>query len=1080
MFNKKVWAIMLCWLIIFIPINSSYVMGAMLVESISGDDQINGFRKSTDNTNIALRVGSSSEVDAALVRAYNGDLELQFESCNVVGSYYLCTLRDPLNYDDEFVTYEISYLGDEIISKIYLDEKSPVVNELKITYPEVINEKLYVRDQITGTYNVRDIGVQDSIEHCVGLKEVIVYEQSRGLSGALYTESVSGNGCGAHSNIFSADISSMSEGENKICVIAKDNFNQYDAASAKCVDVIVDKSSATVSSLKFMNVQTGDEKSYFSATPTATKLVVEFDLPNTPLDYVLIDASDISPYLPSSIKLNNNQDCQSDGTKYTCSFDTTVALTDSGLKNVGLIIADVVGHKTELSRSLNLYLDTQRPELVTISSAATNNGTNWLGPIANKITATFIDDFGIALALLKYNGGYQEGDCTGSAQKTCTWTFDIQDSTSTQELEFYVEDLAGNQITPKEELLMDTTPPVIINATIDRPNRPYLMSGDDLTLKVTIKDSESGMSTDSGHVEIYAHLARILGDDQYETVAADDCYPSGDYWVCSWVLFDVNPIFGLNIEFFLSDIAGNSIDSKEQHSTCTQNPACVDYFTVNYFDHNSQLQSTLKEGNNPTSVDGKWNIYDGDDSSVDFWKVQNAVMSPSQVDRQIAAYIDQYPLYYRFDLVKKTSEYSDDDLKILDLNLKNCNDLNGSSDFSSFFYPDPAFLIYNNEFMKPILTFVMQSGDLPEQSSLNFNCEMEITSRVMYGNNNYKIKTGELEQINITIPLYNLNSGEISKNLQDELDAAKDGWLVGGTVGTLIDLLSDMLTYAEYLCGIYHTIVKITGLFSVTKDIFEGCALFPPAKGACKPGAKLSGEISYKGAEWTKKGYMETVAKLCKWVSCTYSNEDPKELTKPKDSSDKDDDSFSFTDAASDNAATANSMKIDPKKSLFWSIMTFCLPGVIAGLKRWQQTECAYIGCLEFQAATSQSITTCENMKGMLQCELITGEFLHAIPFVDSITGSISKIINAMSSAPSAITFIASKVCDTTACADGALGCSICRALEFADVLASVACDLGVGGDNCAPIWSSDNSDTEDVCEGVLGDFSFGGSSEDE
>tara|TARA_Y100000310_G_scaffold262991_1_gene272866 strand:- start:145 stop:687 length:543 start_codon:yes stop_codon:yes gene_type:complete len=70
----------------------------------------------------------------------------------------------------------------------------------------------------------------------------------------------------------------------------------------------------------------------------------------------------------------------------------------------------------------------------------------------------------------------------------------------------------------------------------------------------------------------------------------------------------------------------------------------------------------------------------------------------------------------------------------------------------------------------------------------------------------------------------------------------------------------------------------------------------------------------------------------------------------------------------------------NPKNSLFWSIATGCVPGMIEGVQKLREVECNYALCMLNSGANNITLMECEASHNFQQCYFVVGEIFQLLP----------------------------------------------------------------------------------------------------
>ena len=360
--------------------------------------------------------------------------------------------------------------------------------------------------------------------------------------------------------------------------------------------------------------------------------------------------------------------------------------------------------------------------------------------------------------------------------------------------------------------------------------------------------------------------------------------------------------------------------------------------------------------------------------------------------------------------------------------------------------------------------------DNPDTNKMDFRCELKIRSLDL---NTRLLYPYEVENISVTVNYYNNPLGTLDRNIQEEIDTVKSGWLVSFE---WLDLLEQLLGFAKLICQIIARFREIVNLFAIiTGKAAEACVsgLFPIACAWNQKSAVSTEKLNLLNINaWERGG-----GKFCKLLSCRMSAD---EWTTTTDSTGKKTNFMgnfmqkyaqglgcSQTEAYSRKGYCGN---VDPQHSLILSVVFLCLPGIIYNLQKARQIDCVYINCLK-QTSQGMPIDLCVSQRSYGWCKFVWGELFNLIPFTAAISELLSNVRQALSD-PLAflnigVGYLCKSQCTNPATA-AANGCSICMYLEYASFAFDVLCDLGIGS-GCEPVWDTltvDNSACKEALQG--------------
>jgi hypothetical protein len=329
----------------------------------------------------------------------------------------------------------------------------------------------------------------------------------------------------------------------------------------------------------------------------------------------------------------------------------------------------------------------------------------------------------------------------------------------------------------------------------------------------------------------------------------------------------------------------------------------------------------------------------------------------------------------------------------------------------------------------------------------------------------------ETEEINLKVDYYNNPLGEVSEEVEGEIEDIKEGWLVKGE---WIDIVDYVVRLSETICKTMQTWNTINAAWTGGVDLINDCCRAPWAAAACCPAKKATGKASsvskesltniYKGPTFSKKGGLD---RFCKVINCQMSRdsedaEDPKNFWQKWVR-------FAEESSGSNRGYFGN---VEPEDSIILSIILLCPKGVFHNLQKARQIDCRYAYCLE-QTSDGTPVTLCVQQRSIAMCKYVFNQIFNFIPY-GSVISDVSESVGDALANPWAAAEIALKatcryaVCDIA----GVGGCKACSILEFSSWLLETTCDLGIsiGERDCAPFWETimaPLSDDADYCEKI-------------
>jgi hypothetical protein len=274
-------------------------------------------------------------------------------------------------------------------------------------------------------------------------------------------------------------------------------------------------------------------------------------------------------------------------------------------------------------------------------------------------------------------------------------------------------------------------------------------------------------------------------------------------------------------------------------------------------------------------------------------------------------------------------------------------------------------------------------GDDFTTYEVDYICKLQIFSRV----GDIAIGTGELQDVEISVPFGFTDLGAQDENLKKEVDKAKEKASTG--FYGVIKYLNKILKWLGFLVGIVNLVLDVWTIVNVAQTSVDAAYNTPAKEGgvlACfgLSNAKKKTAASIKAIEiplnilTCNAGYgmpwlgawHETILS---WYNIQIGKSPDSLIGK-----------FQYRPAAS------------IKSNFFLSIIGLCVPGVLENVEKLRQIECRYAVCLEKEVASGLAeVSQCKNLRKVMICKYFVGEVFALIPFAD-IPGKIGAFIQSM------------------------------------------------------------------------------------
>ena len=300
-------------------------------------------------------------------------------------------------------------------------------------------------------------------------------------------------------------------------------------------------------------------------------------------------------------------------------------------------------------------------------------------------------------------------------------------------------------------------------------------------------------------------------------------------------------------------------------------------------------------------------------------------------------------------------------------------------------------------------------------TELNVLTQIGVASIVKLGNEEF-ITNWEIHNVTITVPLYNNPMGQNLDNVQKKIDEITDIVDSGWAWMTKVRIV---LSYAEKICGILGTLKSIYKSILQIGEIFKtiGLGMSPYGKGleqAGSEGVKEATELEGVFSTGTlEQGYSILCGLL---IQCKISERD-KNKANNEDTCNGDSDTWckvkqvwvkintGYASLANDKLKmtvpikeyeTFDETSFDPKDSMFSSLATLCLPGIILNIEKVRQIYCKQLLCLKTKVPYGTPIAKCQKEFQYSICTFWWGQAFMAIPifqYMEDLSSTIQDII---------------------------------------------------------------------------------------
>ncbi|MBN1544083.1 hypothetical protein JW898_01320 [Candidatus Woesearchaeota archaeon] len=338
--------------------------------------------------------------------------------------------------------------------------------------------------------------------------------------------------------------------------------------------------------------------------------------------------------------------------------------------------------------------------------------------------------------------------------------------------------------------------------------------------------------------------------------------------------------------------------------------------------------------------------------------------------------------------------------------------------------------------------------------AFDINCTIIITSIVTTGTPGAERALTLPEELNVSfhVPVYNNPLGQNIGNIKDQIKAMQDAnddfkWLT---------ITRQVFDYAQAVCDLVKTLIQVDSAIAAVKDVFgaecgatghtcsisEGlgdvmdnddtiipefikevyqfCGLFISCRVSQQPRATCG---SATGSERTWCNVQETYGRIASAYARALN-------------------SISTDFIQVNGTGFFNTASFDPKKSVFASAASLCLPGLISNLEKFRQLHCKKILCYKLDVAQGRPVWRCDQEYSYLVCTHLVGQAFAAIPLVQYIS-DVGGMIEGIFRNPYGLAgMVIDKLCAVVCSAGKSTTCTVCRGVTFIPAAITIIADL--------------------------------------
>ena len=968
-------------LVLTIPFYTTSVYATINKISVKGSDGIEGFARLNDFLNFNVKVFIANDTITPN-QVFLGSLT-KFDSC--VGSITNgsdCRLRFPSNGTEAFEPTSVPFTINLFKDDGTLDESRSSIVTIDNKAPQVTlsisKSKFSSQEDVMINYDITDSACDDP--SCSGKCSGIKNIEFFTLNGSFnQTIDIETSECTSSAEI-SIDSETFEDGENSVFAKATDKFDQVSADTS--VTFTIDTTPPTILSNSFDIIRKGISLSTFSQNEVSVDILINVSATDLNLESVVADLSALNP--DKNLKAVKASCDSIKESLYLCKWSIDYNPETEGTKTIIINASDTIGNKESITISKSLSLDDQGP---TVQSLSTLSGKVIVKPSGNEIIAVFDEATGLSAdeVFLHINGAVTTAtNCSKATTWSCTWKNVNFGSSTEMSITSDTTDVLANPVSEDKR----------VNVTIDS-SAPILNS-------LNISPVGGLVPAFPGFFKIgdkIAVVANVTEDNNVFAVGDFSKFISG-----------------------ASEVAGICEEIQADQHLCTWLTDAItneaDDFVIFNFSDDADNKLVVTEALKTFGLENA--------TSPNFWK-NTVECSPKTIDRSLGPLINQR-VYCTVELTTNSTE---------PVSTVFIGDASCTGDVSIV----DSVETFNTEVgsTSPVIKITLAKDEF-KINNASLTCSFDIFSKI--GNTSDITKNPEVESAKIKLEFSNLPLGEVSTEVQDKIDEAKDE---AEGIFKLIGTLNNLVNIAKRICQLINTIYNIVAVlyfaYFVIKRIEFTCdasiVLFPTicnsiyamAVGQCGKAevASQNADAFKKASNWAcdivncRRTFLW--GDLVKnWINdpTTYLGGAGYILSPGQYLGPKTDSKYTAIDYVRDISIGQGgkprpvSEYMDPQHNLIVATLFVCLPGVIYGLDKWRQIQCLYADCLQNAVGKEGlPVTACEDQKAYAKCKYITGELFAVFPWTAVIDHFLKIIKNALSNPFSALGVAVALACPT-------------------------------------------------------------------
>lgn len=663
------------------------------------------------------------------------------------------------------------------------------------------------------------------------------------------------------------------------------------------------------------------------------------------------------------------------GGVYNCTVSGVSLNLPSGRTSGAAIISaeDTIGNKVAKNVTLSFNIDRTAPvfRALVVFPSVTSRSKTYIGGRINISAAITEAESGLAESgiALQYAGALRSQPDNCTVGWICSWyNFPGPNMPEGSSVSMIVsgKDIVGNVMTgaTAQKFYVDSTAPQLIKSSVKSTatgvmivNETIIKKGDAVEIEYNFTDRGAGVAY------FIVDLSQLMDDDAYQNASGSCSVISGMNYTCSITTPAIKPATETpKIKVIAKDAVLNQFTDEKEIIVYGVSPTAVNCFDI---------------------------------------KINDDYILPIEVNT-----LKYFPGIY-YEVVPFKLEWSgecDANTEIYKPTLVgscsggskvNIASQKGGADISGFF----QFAI-SPAAINPAWSSIKIGGNTTTCALHYF----DLVKRTLY-------TEPEIEPVNFTIALAN-DLIPPDKNLEAEIEKVRedvDTWLFN-----LISTINDIMVFARAVCRLKTVIAAVTDGLVAVRIVLSICIKAGgPAALVCTPidaGVRLVINIFGKVTDILNN---KILAWLCGFVTCDGSSNDSSgklftagfcsnlrtELT----------DKFSGQDPnrAFLNRLPSSNLEV-AKKSMIFSVLCMCVPGIVYNIEKYRQIECWKGLCYREYIQMGVPFTECEKQYSYQKCVYMGGQVTAIIDLV-GISGLFNFINNILQN-PAAYAWVGFKI----------------------------------------------------------------------